>query len=106
MGSECSTCEDFDYCQECLDNSSKNKWKKTKENNHYFKKINNSKWEEWHDDKLFKSFEERASNDKYILLYDESRNMFVKLKNDYAEISTNGLDNFKRSFDGGWVINH
>ena len=33
--------------------TSKNKWKKSKENNQYFKKINDSKWEEWHDDKLF-----------------------------------------------------
>ena len=62
------------------------------------------------ENKCIETFDRKNADDLLkkinILLYDKSRNMFVKLKNDYAEISTNGLDNFKRSFDGGWVINH
>ena len=72
--------------------------------NHYFIKINNLKWEEYHDEILFASFIEKEFNNDYVLLFDESRNGFIKLTNSEAFWSNSNENNFLLICSGKWKV--
>jgi len=72
--------------------------------NHYFIKINNLKWEEYHDEILFASFIEKEFNNDYVLLFDESRNGFIKLTNSEAFWSNSEENNFSLICSGKWKV--
>jgi len=72
--------------------------------NHYFIKINNLKWEEYHDEILFASFIEKEFNNDYVLLFDESRNGYIKLTNSEAFWSNSEENNFSLICSGKWKV--
>jgi hypothetical protein len=78
------------------------KWIKKDKPEYFIKNDYDNTWTEWkRGDKSF-SFEEKESNDQYIIIYEASRNLHVKLENEYALWTRNHHD-FYVICSGNWA---
>lgn len=71
-----------------------------------YKKLENKKWGEYKDNKLFCKFDERESinidGNRYVLMYDEGRNLSLKLTDSVCYCKVNDNSDWGVIYEGEW----